>query len=301
VSPFGPTKKNICAVIVTYHPAEGLDNRVAHIANQVSKVVIVDNHSLPATVTMLQTLYSKFDLHLILNTKNLGVATAFNQGIRWAIEHGFEWSLMFDQDSVVNESLFARLMDTYALIEPKDRIGVIGLNFFDSFGKDFLWRVASSKLTKWIERKIVITSGSLISTAAFNDSGGFRNDFFIDMVDHEYCLRLRSLGYKVFISCEPLMTHPIGNKSRHRFLWGQVNVSNHSALRKYYMTRNRLVLARLYLLKEPVTVMNELRDSLYSLATIALYEEDKLKKYKAILLGIRHALQGHMGKLNVPL
>ena len=56
----------------------------------------------------------------------------------------------------------------------------------------------------------MITSGSLLALAVFRRVGPMREDFFIDAVDFQYCLRLRRHGYKVIETLLPTLIHPIG-------------------------------------------------------------------------------------------
>lgn len=41
-----------------------------------------------------------------------------------------------------------------------------------------------------------ITSGSLINTKSFSLVGWFKDEYFIDMVDIEYCFRLKKMDIK---------------------------------------------------------------------------------------------------------
>ncbi len=47
---------------------------------------------------------------------------------------------------------------------------------------------------------------------------------------------------------KPLMEHAIGAASFHKLPWKVSVTSNHSPVRRYYMTRNQVVLAREYLI-----------------------------------------------------
>ncbi len=293
-----PEGKNVCAVMVTYYPQGAFRDRILAVAAQVDQVVIIDNRSPSEVREVLLAMSSTPGIDVVLNSDNLGVASALNEGMNWAKARGYSWVLTLDQDSLIDKFLVARLQDICEQIEPKHTIGIIAPNFVDEYGKDVLRKMNLKGTAPWVEMPTVITSGSLISMAAFDACGLFRDDFFIDMVDTEFCLRLRAQGYRIYISRQVLMTHPIGRKTRHKLLWRQVNASNHSALRKYYITRNRLILAQRYLLREPAVVIRELLDSFYSLITIVLYETDKLNKYRAILLGMGHAVSRRTGKLD---
>src|SRR4030095_5315976 len=71
-----------------------------------------------------------------------------------------------------------------------------------------------------IERRTVITSGTLLSLNAYDAIGRFRDDFFIDGIDHEYCLRARAKRYRILLMLAPLLVHSIGERKLVRVLPG---------------------------------------------------------------------------------
>jgi rhamnosyltransferase len=291
-----PSKDTICAIFVTYHPDAKFQVRVARIKPQVGYIVIVDNNSNEAAVSMLRALCGAENSELIANRENLGVATALNQGAKRAIELGYAWALTLDQDSWPEAELVSTLSEIYVNHPDRQKIKMIGSNYQSPItGQAIL--DSKDTLSKCVETEVVITSCSLTSLRAFEEIGPFQDNFFIDEVDHEYCLRLRSHGYKVVISCKPLIVHPLGNQTRHKFLWKRPVSCNHSPLRRYYSTRNRLVLYRRYLRREPTWVWRNVHAAVTEIAIIILYEERKLQKMVAILFGLWHAISGHMGKL----
>ncbi|MEM3434009.1 MAG: hypothetical protein QXP27_07530 [Candidatus Methanomethyliaceae archaeon] len=179
------------------------------------------------------------------------MATALNQGVERALRLGFKWVAMFDQDSVPAPSFLESLGRIYASFPEKHRVGIIGANYIHvSSGLPAL-ECTTKGGSEFLEVESVITSGSLLNLEAFLDVDKFRDDFFIDQVDEEYCLRLRSHGWKVLMSCQPLLTCTIGSPVLRRFLWKRVYCSNHPPIRRYYITRNRIVLWRKYFLREP--------------------------------------------------
>src|SRR6202044_2225279 len=98
----------------------------------------------------------------------------------------------------------------------------------------------------WEEVKSVITSGSLIPLAVHAAVGAFRDEFFIDYVDSEYCFRARAQGYRVIRTTQPLMSHTIGAPTRHSLLGLSKWTTNHSPDRRYYIARNDTVMLREY-------------------------------------------------------
>lgn len=295
-----PQPENVCAVVVTYHPDEGILDRLTRIAGQVHSVVVVDNGSNPAAVERLKSAGLPRNVTVLWNNENLGIATALNQGAWWAIEQGHAWALTFDQDSVADEHLLDHLRQLHAACGLADEIGTIGVSFWNSATNTRSLPAEFFGDRPWIEREVVITSGSLLSLAAFQAIGPFRDELFIDTVDEEYCLRLRRHGYRVLLAREPLLVHSLGTLKTHRLLWKEVSCTNHPPVRRYYQVRNRLRIIAEYWRTEPRWSWLVLKCTLVEFLLILLHETNKPPKIRAFLLGAWHALLGRMGKLPTP-
>jgi len=285
-----PGKENICAVIVTYHPDACFPERVERIASQVGQIVIVDNHSDSATVAMLQNICLRLKIELILNDSNLGVAAALNQGVNLAHNMFFPWVLLFDQDTESLDSMVHTLATVYEDFSEKGRLALIGSNYYVGNSRKGFYKSRSDVSPPWIEQKTVITSGSLLRASVFQEIGGFRDELFIDHVDHEYCLRARARGFKVIVTYAPIMKHSIGTVTSHKLLWYEIKTSNHSALRRYYMARNDIILAKEYIFGEPIWVLKKLYSRLKNIILICFFEKNKLAKLKLTALGFLDGL-----------
>jgi rhamnosyltransferase len=212
--------------------------------------------------------------------------------MRRAHQRGYVWCLAFDQDSEPMGRMLETLASIHDQTEYRASLGVIGANFIEVGRQQPGVRVAPAAGRSWVERPAVITAGSLYSVAAVGQVGSFREEFFLDHVDSDYCLRLRAHGYRVIMACEPLMTHALGRQTWHRFFGKRVGCSNHSPLRRYYNTRNRLVLAREYLRREPAWVLTNLRGLSRETLLILLFESEKAAKLRAMARGAWHAVTG---------
>ncbi len=246
-----PERANTCAVVVTYQPDAGLADRIARISSLVSKLVIVDNQSTGESVENIGRIPASGSVQIIRNDCNLGVADALNQGLAVAHAENYRWVITFDQDTLAGENLMRELEAVYDCFPEKERIAIIGCNYFDPSCGRTLVNVERAPPRPWTERKAVITSGSLVSLAVFETIGPFLSDLFIDHVDSEYCLRARSRGYRILLALAPAMEHSLGPGKAHATVWGKVSTPDYPAARWYYIARNSLILARRYLLKEP--------------------------------------------------
>jgi rhamnosyltransferase len=279
------TAPRICAVIVTYHPDPGLIDRVPRVAKQVSQTLIVDNGSPACCVEQLRKMAKQYDVHLILNPRNEGIAQALNTAARWAMENGYLWLLTLDQDTAVSPDMIETFEGVLCRDSCPQRLAVIGSNYVHKENKRLFWDRFGSDGALSAEMTTVLTSGSLISLAVFREIGGFRDDFFVDCVDHEYCLRARAHGFRVIVTSKPVMEHGIGRLTEHRLLWRKVGTSNHAPIRHYFMTRNTLILTAEYMDKEPRWVLWHLFGWAKSVARVCLFENQRIGKMKSIWRG----------------
>lgn len=292
-----PTPHNMCAIVVTYHPDEGLPERIERIFGQVDKVVIVDNHSSETCLAMIKKISAHLEVHLILNDENLGIATALNQGVRYAIDCGYTWALTLDQDTVPCQTMIQNLISAYHDCPFKEKVGVIGSNYQERVTGRVALHENDYEKNSWLEVKEVITSGSLMSIPIFEKTGFFRDDFFIDLVDFEYCLRLKTSGYKVIITRGIGMVHSHGDCIIRKFLFRNIVLHDYPPLRSYYRMRNGLLLVREYLWKETGWALPRLHFLIRRFVSTILLEDNKVQKLNYICLGIYHALISKAGKL----
>jgi rhamnosyltransferase len=281
-----PSMATICGVIVTYRPDSEFFSRAQRLSRQLAKVVAVDNGSSESSVGELRELADKENLHLILNHRNEGVARALNQGAEWATAHGFDWILTLDQDTLVEHDMVESLCAVYHTFPDQTKLAMIGSNYTDSVLRTPFLTANGDNDRSWLEVKTTITSGSLIPLSAYSIIGPFREELFIDCVDFEYCLRARSMGFRVIMTRKPLMQHGIGNVTMHDLPWKTTTTSNHSPARRYFMTRNQLVLAREYLWSEPIWTAAMLYTHLKATILMFFFEKDVLHKLRFTGMGV---------------
>lgn len=287
-----PTQRNTCAVIVTYHPDKGFPDRLERVLQQFPSAIVVDNGSRAAELPG-----SRGDLpnvHLVLNRANLGIAAALNQGVSLAMRQGFQWVVTLDQDTVVAADMLATLLDVYQ----KSGGGkvIIGSNYRDAHRRRNYVECADS-VAGYQERKTLITSGTLVSLSVFETIGFFLEDYFIDSVDHEFCLRARAHGYRILISCQPVMEHSIGASVENPSRLRQLMAFNHSPTRKYFIARNTIATVKSYFLREPMWCVRQGWRLLSDFASILLFEGEKTKKMMAFVVGAIHGMLGKMGPI----
>jgi rhamnosyltransferase len=295
---------DVCAVVVTYHPDGEFPGRVARILPQVGALVIVDNGSNEAELAMLSEIAAHPSVTLVPNGENLGVARALNIGMQRAALNA-SWALLLDQDSDADEDMVQRLLAIHAAFPDKDHLALIGSGFRDPNGATPATDIeihgeaalaGSARGNAWLEVESVITSGSLLPLKAHAAVGPFREEFFIDYVDTEYCFRARAHGLKVIKTREPLMSHAIGAATQHGLLWVNKWTTNHSPDRRYYGARNDTVMLREYGgYRFGSWALKSLGRRLRTCKRIMLYEQAKAAKMNALMQGWWDGVRGHLG------
>jgi len=291
-----PARRQVCGVLVAHHPDSGFDGRLKRVIPQVHAVIIVDNGSSDESLRMLRGLSDCASVTLICNPENLGIAQALNAGIRRALAQGYSWVLLLDQDTQVDEDMVDQLLATQASCVDRDRVAAVGSRFRDTTGRSVEPLRLDARGDDWEEVESIITSGSLLSLRAYAAVGPFREDFFIDHVDTEYCYRARAAGYRVIETTRPLMSHTVGAPTSHRLLWSTTWTTNHSPDRRYYMARNNTVLLREYWTpgRAPWLWKSIVR-CLRLCKRIAYFEQDKITKIAAVAQGWWDGVWGKMG------
>jgi GT2 family glycosyltransferase/O-antigen/teichoic acid export membrane protein len=271
-----PQASNTCVVVVTYHPEPSFADRFAAMAGQAAAVVVVDNGSTAETRQWLQGLVAR-QPHAVLieNDRNLGIARALNQGAEAAHARGCAWLLAFDQDTEPAPELLAELAAVFANHPGRERLAVIGAAYRGAAGA-----------APFVEPPAVITSGSLLSLAAYDALGPFADDYFIDYVDVEYCLRARGAGYRIAQSSRPLMRHAIGRAEPRRLLWWRTVATNHAPERHYTATRNLVWLVRGYGSEHPAVVVWLAWSRCKVVLLALLLESHRLPRIRAMLRGL---------------
>jgi rhamnosyltransferase len=282
------TGSQVCAILISYHPDAELPRRAARILGEAGALVIVDNGSGEDTHAMLRRIAADARVSLVLNSTNLGVASALNLGVERARALGFTWVLLLDQDSELHAGMLTSLIEVRAAYPEPARVAVIGAGFGDE--------TRAAPAAAWQEVESVITSGSLIPLAVHTAIGPFRDEFFIDYVDSEYCFRARAQGYRVLRTAKPLMSHTIGAPTRHDLLGKPKWTTNHSPDRRYYIARNDTVMLREYGgYAFGSWALKSLGRRLRTCKRIVLYERSKARKIAAVSAGWWDGVRGRMG------
>lgn len=300
---------SVCALVVTHHPeGKRLLKVIEALRSQVDRVLIIDNGSNDSTRSRLQGLAKENDCVLLENDKNLGLAAAYNQGIRWANKNRFLHILFLDQDSVSLPSMVRRLLGAIKKLDSDEaRIAGVGPVIFDprlgerrpfvTFSALGVKRRACDprQSDKEIAADFLISSGMLAKTSVFDLVGTFDEGLFIDNVDLEWCFRASAKGYKCYGICGAELEHHLADKVKCIWLGRSIPIYYHSPVRQYYIMRNRILLYRKQY-SPKAWIVQDIPRALFKSIVFSIFSDQRLENIKMMCLGIVHGLQGIKGE-----
>ena len=294
----------VCAIVIAYEPDDCSIACIQTVAAGAAHTLIFDNASSEERRQKLRALAGPA-VTLVEHPENVGVAAGFNRAIRLAAARGYRWFVLFDQDSRIEPTTIPQLARVYSDCRARlgSRLGFLGCTYQSTLedGTVLGETAGMSGGNGWQETELMITSGTLISDDSFEAIGDFREDFFIDHVDHDYCLRARRLGYTLVLTSSPLMVHRLG-ALRFRRPWQALGnrklLNYYSPLRRYYQVRNLLVLAREYEKEFPANIAALRRGSKREISRALKYEGHFFTILRYVFLARRDSRRGLLGKFD---
>jgi rhamnosyltransferase len=291
----------IASIMVTYNPEADVVRNAQAITKSCKELIVIDNGSKSEALKNVQLLENETNITIIYNKQNMGLGYALNQGIQYILDSQelkqVEWIATFDQDSKVDNRYFEGMLSAYEKFPNKEIVAILAPNWVEQ--KITSSEQSISNSTELLqEQKTVITSGSLVKKRVFSEIGLFEENYFIDFLDHEFCLRARSKGYKIYIVPDVSMVHNLGNTEQHKLLGSTVMATNHNYIRRYYITRNRIYTYRKFFKTEKEWIKEDFTATAKEFIIIFLFEKNRLKKLKSMITGTFDALRGKKGPGN---
>ncbi len=220
-------------------------------------IILVDSGSSDGSVDFLETNYS--ELKLIETNINLGYAGGNNVGLRYALEHKYDFVWIVNPDIVVD----TKALDEALKVMTKDpKTAVVGSKVYFAPGYEFhknryskkelgkvIWyaggvndwknvfavhfginEVDNSQFDK--EKTIGFATGSsmLIKCEALKKVGILNEKYFLYFEENDLCQRLLKFGYQIMYAPRSKVWHKVGQAT-----------GIGSSLSDYYIARNRML------------------------------------------------------------
>ncbi len=252
----------ISVIIVNYNAGMELAACVQSVAETESdlEIIVVDNDSHDESIQQLRDQYvGEKNLHILNNNKNLGFATACNQGSSAATGDFF---LYLNPDCIVEQATIPILLKYF---RDKPKVGMAGgliLNhdgseqrgcrreiptpwksLVNSFGLNRLARIHRKIFSdfrldqeplpeKEIEVEAISGACMLVSRKAYKNVGPMDEEYFLHCEDLDWCMRFKQSGWKIMFVPQARLTHSKGSCSASRPVF--VEWSKHKGMVRFY-------------------------------------------------------------------
>jgi GT2 family glycosyltransferase len=210
-------------------------------------ILIVDNASHDNTPALVRERFP--DVAMIEAGANLGFAAGNNVGLRYALDQGYDYALLLNNDTEVAPDFLSFLV---AAAEADPAIGVAGptITYYDqpdriwSAGGMIDWRRGISSMRgigevvhrhpdRASDVDFVTGCVLLCKCKVLNQAGLLDERFFMYYEETEWCVRIARAGFRIVHVPQARVLHKI-----------PLNARNDQPYVAYYMTRNRLLFLR---------------------------------------------------------
>ncbi|TLV02605.1 glycosyltransferase family 2 protein [Dyadobacter luticola] len=210
------------------------------------EIIVVDNGSKVNSVPNWEAAYP--GIIFIRSEKNTGFAGGNNIGIRKATG---DYLFLINNDTEVTGELIGKLV---ADMEANPKIGIISpkIHYFDQ--PEMLQYTGYTPMNYYTARNACIGqfeedrgqydslsgvtgyahgAAMMIRRQALEKAGGMAENYFLYYEELDWCERIRKAGYEIHVDLSALIYHK-----------ESVSVGKRSALKEYFMNRNRILFIR---------------------------------------------------------
>ncbi|MEG0431498.1 MAG: glycosyltransferase [Anaerovoracaceae bacterium] len=292
---------NIYVIVVTYNRKILLSACLEKLLEQsfnFSRLIVVNNASTDGTEDYIRESGFLNNQKIIwMNlSKNTGGAGGFAAGMKYAFEHSADYVWMMDDDAVPHLTALEELI-RYAT--PEHIYGSLAVN-----GDDTAWATTlladnktvhlKNQVPELAEVKSLPFLGFLTSKEIYQNIGLPDASYFIAADDVEYCMRAQHAEHKIFICGNSQIEHPKSDRYEANILGKKLTYLNLVPWKRYYDTRNRLLIAKRYY---GLKLYTQTVPSLIFRLIVALGSgKDRLKQIKAFFAGFYDGVFHNTGR-----
>lgn len=224
-------------------------------------IYLVDNGSTDNTLEQVRTLFPQVEI-LALGS-NFGVPIGFNKGIIKALQDGYSYVLILNNDTVSDEAMVTELLKVAqqhhdcAMVMPRifyypPREGPLTRadvwadgGYFRKFPPAILLKDDRKNIDFESPRKIEYAPacGLLIHRQTFENIGLFDEGFFFFYEDWDYSERLRKAGLNIWVAPNAVLWHKVSKTTRKDmiFYWQIFGESAGRFFKRHYSPASRAI------------------------------------------------------------
>jgi rhamnosyltransferase len=299
----------VLALMVLYKPHKiQLMSNIEAAVNQIDMLLLLDNSpqgdDYNNLVTEIEPILSKYKdkVEYKHNDSNLGLPPCYNYAIDLAKTKKMKFLLLLDQDSNLSENVVSKLLSAYYFLSKTLKVGAVcSLNkekidySSDTYLWDFYERKGLYKKGGIREVELAINSGFMAPISVYEEVGNYDENYFLDCVDQEMCLRIRNRGYKIFLVEGAIVNHSEAELIIGNLIFLKFYVKRNDPIRYYYISRGTLQLLNKYIFSFPSISLFLVLSLVGRNLRIILFPSKKLRSWFYSLLGIIHFFKGKIG------
>jgi len=195
--------KRVLVIVVTHNGMHWLDRCLGSVS-QDADLFVWDNDSTDGSADFVAASYPQ--AHLVRSAKNLGFAAPNNAGMQYALDHGYDYVYLLNQDAWLESGALQTLLAAseanpdFAVLSPLQMTD--GYKDLDDNFKEIL-RCAQNDSVKR-----VMAAHWLVPVSAIKKIGLFEQELFpMWGQDDDWCNRARYKGYKIGVVTDARAVH----------------------------------------------------------------------------------------------
>lgn len=272
-----------------------------------ARTVLVDNGSKDDSLVRIRVQYPAVEV--IENGENLGFSAANNRGIEYALAQGAEYVLLLNNDTVVAPDFLEPLILTeegspdIGVVTPKiyyfdspDRIWAAGAHIDWKTGKTYCLQVNqtdSKELSQSNQNVNFVTACAMcVKREVLEKVGLLDPRFFIYYDETDWCARITRAGFQCVYVPQSKIWHKVS-----------AAMGASSPRSTYYMTRNEILFLKKNSqgFKKILLFSRVFFDHTRTVVAYTIRTEKRglWRNRNATLLGVRDALSGRFGKVDI--
>ncbi len=255
--------KKLAIVIINWNSYEVTEMTILSLHNTSFKeydIILIDNHSTDGSLEKLEATFK--EITILKSNENLGFAGGNNLGIQYAIDHGYKYTMLLNNDVEVESNFIEPLVER---LEGNSHIGAVQPLIYFHHDRSVIWN-AGCKFNPWLgisisngynqrdegqkerfkEKKIDWITGCafMVKTEILAQIGGLNSQFFIYYEDVDLSFRIKEVGYQLAYVPKSVIYHIAGvsHKSKEKTKEGFISPKVH-----YLNSRNRIWVLKKYI------------------------------------------------------
>lgn len=256
------------------------------------RLLLVDNGSADGTPEAVKEQFH--GVEVIVNQRNLGFAAGCNVGLRYALEHGADYVLLLNNDTLVDPAALSHLLaaadSDVGIVVPKihyaadpSRIWSVGAMrhplTFEMVG-DARGQVDSGEWERVVERDYVVGCAVLFSRRMLEQVGLFDERFFMYYEDMDLSFRARQAGFRLLLAPQARVWHKVAVSSG----------GSDSPNERYWMARSSVLYFRKHVRGLRWCVVLPYRTASAIKTVLRLIWRGQRQSARAYVRGLREAL-----------